>query len=297
MSRSIVRATFVAACWLAAGQVVADDGATATAPSADKERVAQEFLAKATASLLDRLGKRHKVVSELNSPYIVIAAGGPDEGRKTIEILRTVAGLHEKTLFKNTSGSGFIVVLTDDAEAFAALRGGGPEARTSAGFYNHGTRTLVARQGTGAGTLVHEFTHALHFADMEALGQSHPIWVREGLGSLYEESVPKADRLDGLVNWRLPLLKKAIEDGKAFPLRVFLEESERCFAERGDIGYAMARYLCFFLQEKQLLFPWYARYCRNYADDRNGIRSLEHLYGKKLDGLEADWIEFVKALK
>jgi hypothetical protein len=59
--------------------------------------------------------------------------------------------------------------------------------------------------GTGSGTIAHEFTHALHFADMEALGQTHPIWEREGLGSLYEEPEPREDGLFGLVNWRLPL--------------------------------------------------------------------------------------------
>ena len=263
---------------------------------ADRERIVAEFLTKATTLLLDRLGKSHTVVSEANDPYVVIAAGGAAAGKETIDILRTIAGLHGKTLFRNKAQGGFLVVLTDDAEAFVALRGGGPEARTSAGFYNHGTRTLVIRRGTGTGTTAHEFTHALHFADMEALGQTHPIWVREGLGSLYEESDPRPDGLVGLVNWRLPLLKKALADGQTFPLRAFLEDSDRCFAERIDVAYAMARYLCFFLQEKQLLSPWYARYCRNYADDRKGIRSLEEAYGKPLDQLETDWIEFVKAL-
>lgn len=263
---------------------------------AERERVVAEFLARATTLLLDRLGKTHAVVSTADDPYVVIAAGGAAAGKETTAILRTIADLHGKTLFTNQARGGFIVVLTDDAEAFAALRGGGPEAGGSAGFYNHGTRTLVIRRGTGTGTIAHEFTHALHFADMEALGQTHPIWIREGLGSLYEESSPKADRLVGLVNWRLPPLKKALADGKTFPLRAFLENSERCFAERTGVAYAMARYLCFFLQEKQVLFPWYAGYCRNFADDRQGIRSLEEAYGKPLDQIEADWIEFVKSL-
>lgn len=263
---------------------------------AERDRIVAEFLTQATTMLLDRLGKTHAVVSSADDPYVVIAAGGAAAGKQTTGILRTIADLHGKTLFTNQARGGFIVVLTDDAEAFAALRGGGPEASGSAGFYNHGTRTLVIRRGTGTGTIAHEFTHALHFADMEALGQIHPIWIREGLGSLYEESAPRADRLVGLVNWRLPLLKKALAEGRTFPLRAFLENSERCFTEQTGVAYAMARYLCFFLQEKQVLVPWYARYCRNFADDRNGVRSLEEAYGKPLDQIEADWIEFVKSL-
>lgn len=263
---------------------------------AERDRIVAEFLTQATTMLLDRLGKTHAVVSSADDPYVVIAAGGAAAGKQTTGILRTIADLHGKTLFTNQARGGFIVVLTDDAEAFAALRGGGPEASGSAGFYNHGTRTLVIRRGTGTGTIAHEFTHALHFADMEALGQIHPIWIREGLGSLYEESDPRADRLVGLVNWRLPLLKKALAEGRTFPLRAFLENSERCFTEQTGVAYAMARYLCFFLQEKQVLGPRYARYCRNFADDRNGVRSLEEAYGKPLDQIEADWIEFVKSL-
>jgi hypothetical protein len=111
-----------------------------------------------------------------------------------------------------------------------------------------------------------------------------------------ERSVQATARRTGADRGRVPHPGDDAADGRTFPLRAFLENSERCFAERTGVAYAMARYLCFFLQEKQLLFPWYARYCRNFADDRQGIRSLEEAYGKPLDQIEADWVAFVKAL-
>ena len=54
------------------------------------------------------------------------------------------------------------------------------------GYYNRATRALVCKS-VGM-VLTHEFTHALHFADMTARGQQHPIWVAEGLATLFETS-------------------------------------------------------------------------------------------------------------
>jgi hypothetical protein len=59
----------------------------------------------------------------------------------------------------------------------------------------------------------------------------------------------------------------------------------------------MSRYILFFLQSKQLLFPWYARYCENYAADPTGILTLEKVYGKSIEEFEKDWIAFVQTLK
>jgi hypothetical protein len=132
---------------------------------------------------------------------------------------------------------------------------------------------------------------------MEARGQLHPAWVREGLGSLYEASDPKEDWLEGLMNWRLPILRNALAAKKAFPLRTLFENSDRCFAEDANVAYAMSRHVFLFLQRRQLLFPWYAQYCENYATDPAGIRTLEKVYGKTLDEFEADWLEFVKTVK
>ncbi|MFM7261584.1 MAG: TPR end-of-group domain-containing protein, partial [bacterium] len=59
------------------------------------------------------------------------------------------------------------------------------------GMYLHDARRLVARD-TGQ-SLQHEFVHLLHFAHMERTGQRHPIWIQEGLASLYENYTVRAD--------------------------------------------------------------------------------------------------------
>jgi len=261
---------------------------------ANKDKSLAEFITNTTAAFLKQLGDGYKVVTPTNSPYVVIGDANPANLKVVDDVLNVVSGLLGRTLFTNKPTSSFIVVIASDMQDFTQKLGGKP---TSAGFYNQANRTLTIRRGTGTGTIVHEFTHALHFTDMEARGQIHPSWVREGFGSLYEESDPRADHLEGLVNWRLPILKKALQTGKAFPLRALMEDSRRCFTANVDIAYAMSRYLLFFLQSKQLLFPWYARYCDDYAADPTGIKTLEKVYGKPLDEFEKDWIEFVQMLK
>jgi hypothetical protein len=261
---------------------------------ANKDRFAADFIRDTTAEFLRTLGEGYKVLSETDSPYIVIGGGAKDNATKVTDVCRTVSDLLGRTLFKNKPTGAFIVVIPASMDDFVRKLGG---KKTSAGFYNSANRTLTINLSTGSGTVAHEFTHALHFSDMEARGQLHPAWVREGLGSLYEASDPKEDWLEGLMNWRLPILRNALAAKKTFPLRTLFENSDRCFAEDANVAYAMSRHVFFFLQRRQLLFPWYAQYCENYATDPAGIRTLEKVYGKTLDEFEADWLEFVKTVK
>src|SRR5690606_15189567 len=52
------------------------------------------------------------------------------------------------------------------------------------GYYDHDRRTLLSRELRPS--LRHEITHALHHAQMDRLGQKHPMWVQEGLASVFE---------------------------------------------------------------------------------------------------------------
>ncbi len=96
------------------------------------------------------------------------------------------------------------------------------------GYYRPSTRTLTINLATGSGTLVHELTHALVDFDFPRI----PLWLNEGIGSLHEQSqfVPhKQDetlRIEGLVNWRLPILLKAIEEDRLGSLHEFVQSGE-----------------------------------------------------------------------
>jgi hypothetical protein len=148
------------------------------------------------------------------------------------------------------------------------------------GYYKPSLRTMVMNIGTGGGTLVHELTHALVDFDFPAI----PDWFNEGLASLHEQCRFKADEhgikgpfIDGLANWRLPALQKAIAEGRLRPLEALIGEDD--FRGRLEgLNYAQARYFCMYLQERGLLRTFYHTFRDGRKDDRLGLRTAKALF-------------------
>ena len=99
--------------------------------------------------------------------------------------------------------------LFDGGESYGAFvqKRFGHEPTSPYGFYSRAGKCLVMDISTGTGTLVHEMVHAFAEADFPSV----PAWFNEGLGSLHEQCSMGADgTLEGLTNWRLPILQKAL---------------------------------------------------------------------------------------
>lgn len=162
------------------------------------------------------------------------------------------------------------------------------------GYYKPRERTLVMNIGTGGGTLVHELTHALIARDFPEV----PDWFNEGLASLHEACRIRADEtgLDGVPNWRLPVLRKAIEAGTLPPLRQ-LVSATNFRGEHEGRNYAQARYLCLFLQRRRVLGRYYAELRANHARDPNGAATLLAMFpDKSWDDLDAEFVAWVATL-
>ena len=162
------------------------------------------------------------------------------------------------------------------------------------GYYDHARHMLVARS-IGM-VLTHEFTHALHAADQEALGQHHPIWVVEGLATLYETSEIRDGAVHPLPNHRLNILQRLIRSRQTIPLADFIKFDPRQFMAKPAVAYPEARYIFMYLYEKGLLRKWYEAYVSGFADDPTGAAALEEVLGRKLADVQEDWIQWVKAL-
>ena len=161
------------------------------------------------------------------------------------------------------------------------------------GCYKPSERVMLMNISTGSGTLVHEMTHALVRYDFPDI----PSWFNEGLGSLYERCSLNNGEILGYVNWRLPDLKDAIEDGSYTSLKKLLNTSDdEFYGDNSGFNYAQARYLCMFLQEKGMLRAYYKAFRDSYADDKTGRNTLEKIYGKDLAELEKDYLDWVKTL-
>jgi hypothetical protein len=169
----------------------------------------------------------------------------------------------------------------------------------TAGFYSHGTRTLTVNRATGDGTLIHEWTHALHFGDQDGLKQRHPGWIREGFASLLEECDIRYDGTAvGLLNWRLRGLQHILREypDDYLPWKKLMDPEKNVF--RGDrftvsLAYAQARYIFYYLQDKKVLRKFYRIYRKRFKEDPTGAKFLEEVLGKPVEEIESDWKAWV----
>ncbi len=201
----------------------------------------------------------------------------------------------QKHLFFNPLKEYYHIVVPRDFKGFCAKIG--RPSKNSAGFTLKEKRLIVVDFQSGPGTTIHELSHAIHFDDQEALGQTHPKWILEMLGTLYEVPSLKKGKPTGHVNWRLPGLKKAFSEGSYTSWRSILSKADKAFGGDKNIDYAAVRFIGLYLQEKDLLHEFYRQYVANHKKDKNGINTLEKVLGGKLDKAEAEWKKWVQTLQ
>ena len=162
------------------------------------------------------------------------------------------------------------------------------------GIYMDGAKTLIA-QRLGQ-VMTHEFTHALHAGDMAAEGQEHPIWLAEGLGSLFEAA--RFDENGELVpadNFRLTYLQRAARGDRLIPLEQLLKMDQKEFVDRANLAYGQASSLLLYLHEKGLLRKFYDTYKKTFTTDSAGRVALFQTTGMKVPELEKAWREWMLA--
>jgi hypothetical protein len=164
------------------------------------------------------------------------------------------------------------------------------------GFYEPGARYMVMNIGLGLGTLTHEIVHPLVEADFPRA----PTWINEGIASVFEQpQLPKPGEIHGGKNWRHPRLKRALttaERDRARLDRLFGMRDETFRGDGEDLHYAMARYVCQWLDERGKLWPFYQRWRDNREDDPTGERSFREIVGSTPAEAHAAWSKWVLAL-
>ena len=167
----------------------------------------------------------------------------------------------------------------------------GTEPSTPFGYYSQVKRALVMNIATGGGTLVHEIVHPF----MEANFPACPDWLNEGMGSLYEQSAYRDDKIVGLTNWRLAGLQDAIRN-KTLPSFKRMITVDDFY--RQPTGYGQARYLCYYLQNKDLLIKFYQEFRANADKDPSGYNTLKKVLGvNDMDTFQKKWESWVLKLK
>ncbi|MGD0654260.1 MAG: hypothetical protein ABSA16_07955 [Thermoguttaceae bacterium] len=163
------------------------------------------------------------------------------------------------------------------------------------GYYSGRDHALVMNIATGGGTLVHEIVHpfmAANFPDC-------PSWLNEGLGSLYEQCGEENGQIHGYTNWRLPGLQEAIRAKKVPSFKALCSTGTNDFYEKDrGTNYAQARYLCYYLQQHDLLKKFYHQFHKNRREDPTGYNTLKSVLARDdMDAFQQDWEQFVLKLR
>ncbi len=162
-----------------------------------------------------------------------------------------------------------------------------------AGAYDHVTRELITRE-VGP-TLRHELTHALHHVDMDRRGQVHPLWIQEGLASLFEFYTWPDDPAAPLQpsfedSLRLNLVLRLREINALSDWDEFMTQPDADFmSDRTRAKYAEARLILQFISQRGDLARWYQEYVARYSDDRSGRRATEAVLGMPLTAAQQEF--------
>ena len=154
------------------------------------------------------------------------------------------------------------------------------------GAYVHDERALVSMD-LGA-TLRHEYWHVLHWRDMEARGQMHPIWVMEGLCSLPEDiEVGAGGTMIAKASWRTNIVLRLARSHNLTPWEVmFAMDQKRFVGSRPLAFYAQGRAIFLWLHQQGKLRRWYSEYVHNWDEDRTGKLAFERVFGVPLREVE-----------
>ncbi len=267
---------------------------------ADREGWLRRADAKTEARYRNKLGDAYAYLRDDDYKILLITNVDDRTREKLLRLLRAWAEALWRDFFEHRPTRTIVVLVPASWKDYATKFGG---RRGAAGFYNHGTRTLTVNLETGAGTMIHEFTHALHYADQEGLKQRHPIWIVEGFGSLFEQCRILPDgKPVGLPNWRLTRhLRPALRSNPEayLPWKKVMDPASGVFRNKETVGmaYAVARYIFYFLQEKGKLRTFYRRYRKQGAQDPTGAGLIEEIFDKPLSELEAEWKTWVLSIQ
>ncbi len=231
-------------------------------------------------------------------PFVVVSDESPERMKRRAEgVVRWSTSKLKESYFPKDPNQILDIWLFKDKESYDTnnVRLFGKQPSTPYGYYSPSDGALVMNIATGGGTLVHEIVHPF----MEANFPNCPSWLNEGLGSLYEQSSTRRGKIIGLTNWRLAGLQRAIEQDAVPPFGELCSTTTNQFYH-SDPGtnYAQARYLCYYLQERELLRTYYHDFVKNQKQDPTGFQTLKKTLGvDDMAAFKKEWETFVMKLR
>lgn len=206
------------------------------------------------------------------------------EMRKMIEL---EADQLKKTLFDVTPEYYVLIAVPTPNDANKLL-----DAPNIGGIYVHARRRLIVRDIGGA--MRHEFAHVLHYAHMEKIKQKHPLWIQEGIASLYEDyKILGNGSFKFLPNERHNIVKFRSERNRLMKWEKLFSMSSKRFMSRAGQMYPQVRSMFEFVADKGKLSLWYKEFVDNFDSDKTGAIAFEKAFGMPLEEVEQSWKDWV----
>jgi len=163
------------------------------------------------------------------------------------------------------------------------------------GYYRPATRTLTSLSVSDV--LIHEFTHALHHSDQVRRNQRHPVWISEGLATLFQGAWTQAGTLDARLGPSLAMVQGAVREGSLPSLADLCEMAPAAFRRKAEICYPYVRHLMLYLYRRGNLRRFYETYTSQYASDTTGRKALETVLGAPVDKIDSAWRAWLLSLE
>ena len=271
------------------------DHETFTAILEAKERVVADSTDRRMVVFKDRYDDGYVQERDEERKLMVATGLGGRAHAEMMEMISRQADEQAKSLFAGARLDWcFVLVPTDrDAPEVFKRELNIDDPRRTPGVYLHGRRLLVSRD-IGA-SMRHEFTHRMHWADMETRGQRHPMWIQEGLASLYEDYEWRPDgSVRFIPNIRHNIARKQVEARIDLPFeKLFLLDADSFLAGNARY-YPQARSIFEFLADLGLLAEWYSSYCETYRRDPTGAKAFEKVFGLPIEDVNDRWKRWVR---
>lgn len=253
---------------------------------AQKDEYQKRDAERAVESLRKQFGQKYLFDVDAESKLIFAANTDPETLAAVKRWLTAQAKSQWAQLFDHKPDQYVAIVLPSLVDYRKIIRQPGVE-----GIYMHSARMLIARR-LGQ-VMTHEFTHALHAGDLDPLGQEHPIWIVEGIASLFEAGQFEGEKLVPKDNYRLWYLQAAARSKRLIPLERLIGWKQSQFVANANLGYGEASSVMLYLYESGLLKKFYEAYKTNFEKDPSGKSTLEQVTGKPLKQFEQDWVAWM----
>ena len=275
----------------------------ADAPTASSSRLPEPYDLPAALHALTRDAARalgpHTVTAMAGDLFVLAApAPGPAWDASVKLAKDAIPALFNERFSQRPDRPVLVLLLPTDAayHAFADPRPETPKPVPRFGFYLVGLREAVVNEGPGITTLTHEIVHPLVDADFPGA----PMWLDEGLASLFEAPViPGPGEIHGTKNWRHAALLRALSSpaSKRVRLEALFAMTDDLF-RAGDepLHYAMARAFCGWLDAQGKLWPFYRAWRDGVSGDPRGEHAFASIMGRTPAEATDAWVRWVRAL-